>query len=74
MYIDGSTYEGSFYNGLRNGQGTFINNYGTYIGNWAHDLKDGDGVLTLPDGSILKGSWKNDKKDGEFHFTAKGSN
>jgi hypothetical protein len=33
----------------------------TYTGEWRYNLKDGDGVMTKPDGSSIKGYWENDK-------------
>lgn len=40
-YVDGSTYEGSFFNGLKHGHGVSANKEGTYSGQYAHDVKDG---------------------------------
>ncbi len=60
---DGSTFEGTWINGIINGSGllTFSNNMGHYVGYW----KDGKrqacyGMQCLSDGSHLIGFWENE--------------
>lgn len=39
-----------------------------YEGHWAMDTKDGEGMLSFPDGSIYAGTLKKDKKHGHGKF------
>ncbi len=51
------TYTGSFINGKRSGEGTFLWDNGvSYTGSWKDDKMNGIGVLTFMDGSVYKGS------------------
>ena len=54
-------YEGEFSGGLRSGKGTFTwDNGDQYYGVWADDRINGDGILTLMDGStVLEGKFAN---------------
>ena len=55
QYDEGSVYEGSFKNGLRNGLGKYTMPDGfTYEGEWRDDQIQGKGVARYPTGQILK--------------------
>lgn len=61
IYIDGSTYTGSWYNNLRHGQGTYeYINGDKYVGEWQNDNKQGQGSYIYNiDNSIYSGIWSN---------------
>lgn len=44
---------------------TFDGNPGTYTGGWSGDMPNGEGTLTLNDGSIYSGEWENGKINGQ---------
>lgn len=51
-------YQGSFTNGLLNGQGAFTWNDGRiYKGNFSNGKIHGDGTLTLTNGRVIVGEW-----------------
>ncbi len=54
-------YEGEFSGGVRSGKGTFTwDNGDQYYGIWANDHINGEGILTLMDGStVLEGKFAN---------------
>ncbi len=55
VYSDGK-YVGRWKNGLRHGEGTFVDEDGTkYICNWVDDEPDGKGKIVYPDGSSFTG-------------------
>ena len=59
QYDEGSVYEGSFKNGLRNGLGKYTMPDGfTYEGQWKDDQIQGKGVARYPTGQIFEGSFK----------------
>ena len=64
----GGTYEGSFVNGLRDGEGVYEWTDGaSYSGDWSSDQMNGDGVYYYPangTGYKLSGSFVNGKPDG----------
>jgi len=64
IYPDGSTYEGSFKSGRRNGFGKFTD--GTtrvsYVGKWVGDKRCGNGTETWPAGHKFVGLYGGDKK------------
>lgn len=72
-YSDGSSFEGLFQNGLREGNGKIIygpgNRYAFYEGNYHEDKKSGYGKMTFPDGAIYEGFWKNGVREGSGRMT-----
>ena len=53
FHRSGETFTGSFKNGSPSGRGvSFLDEGGIFIGEWG---LNGDGVLILPDGEVLKG-------------------
>merc|ERR1712146_855020 len=67
---DGSTYDGEFKNGKREGHGTRKYSDGReYIGDWENGNMEGRGIYTYPSGSKYVGEWKNGKKEGHGIFT-----
>jgi hypothetical protein len=44
----------------------------SYIGNWKDNKFHGDGRLTLKNGDVWDGKWKNGIKHGKFNFTRNG--
>ena len=70
QYDEGSVYEGSFKNGLRNGIGKYTMPDGfTYEGEWKDDQIQGKGVARYPTGQIFEGSFKQGVPDGEGTMT-----
>lgn len=66
---NGTIYEGAFENGLMHGKGKLIEKKqgetNEYIGYFVKGKKDGEGSITMSDGSHYNGQWKNDKKHGK---------
>lgn len=59
VYAGIGTYEGSFKDGVRSGQGTFKWNEGhIYTGSWAADKMNGRGTITFSDGRKFDGVYK----------------
>lgn len=78
-YHNGDKYRGNFKDGRPNGMGTMWYNYSLpgqkgvefeiaeYQGNWKAGRRDGFGVMTWQDGSVYKGTWRNDLRfEGEM--------
>ena len=60
------SYEGSWMNGLRHGEGKVVYADGsTYEGSWKNGLRYGEGKMVCADGSTYEGSWKNGCRHGE---------
>ena len=63
--IDGNYYEGTFFNGKKDGKGTIIYKNGAkYEGEIKNNLHNGVGKLTQLDGEIFIGEWKDGKING----------
>lgn len=58
-YPNSHTYEGTYVDFRRQGQGTMVRANGwTYSGNWNDDVADGQGTVTSPSGEIFSGIFK----------------
>lgn len=63
----GLVYEGEFKAGQRGGQGTqTVNGQGRYEGEFRNDAFYGRGSLTLPDGTVLRGFFREGLREGSF--------
>ena len=62
-FKDGSSYNGSWQNNKRHGQGITKEARGTttHIGEWVEDRKHGPGTIAYADGRIYTGTWTNNK-------------
>ena len=58
MFPEDASYENELKDGKYYGQGMATMSFGTYIGEFKDGKYNGKGTLTLPDGRILKGTWK----------------
>lgn len=64
-HLDGSTYEGNFFNGEKSGFGVYTKVSGEkYEGEWKNDKRHGKGVEVYADSSSYKGGFIKDKKHG----------
>ena len=71
-YADGSTYDGAWREGKRDGQGLYTCKDGSaYAGAWKDDKKNGQGVNTYADGTKYAGAWEKGKRHGQGVFTHK---
>lgn len=65
-WANGASYNGSFKDGQRHGQGTWVADSSkksdTYEGTYQNDLKSGNGKYTWANGSIYIGTFSNDEK------------
>jgi len=65
---NGSTYEGNFTKGKRNGEGTWTSSQHSdiyiYEGEYHDDKKNGFGIYKFPDGTQYEGFFKDDLKHG----------
>ena len=66
QYPNGDVYEGTFKNGVRDGEGTYTYVDGTkYEGTWKNNMKHGRGVMKYGTVAEYKGDFENGKRDGE---------
>ena len=69
---NGDVYEGSFFHGVRNGQGSLHFADGSYyIGSWADNLMHGHGLRRFANGNTYRGPYRQGKregKEGKFEF------
>lgn len=74
-YKDGSTYQGQYYGGKRQGQGRQVWKDGSvYEGYWANDMCHGKGRVIHSDGEYYIGNWVEDRADGSGELkTAQGN-
>ena len=62
-------FSGYFKDSVCDGVGRFTQLDGSvYIGTWRNNNYNGKGILTLPDGSVKKGFFKDDKFKLAFEF------
>ncbi|MDR1914564.1 MAG: hypothetical protein LBQ68_08815 [Clostridiales bacterium] len=65
-YKDTSCYDGEWRNNVKQGQGeqTYFDDqgqyFGTYVGAFAADKRNGTGIFTYANGYTQSGEWKND--------------
>lgn len=64
-FLDGSSYEGSWYEGRLAGQGIYSFSGNVYDGNWQDSQKEGMGVLTCTTGDVYEGHWTDNLPEGE---------
>jgi hypothetical protein len=69
-FQDGSTYEGEWRCGRRNGKGVFrdARTKEVYDGKWVAGKRCGRGLCTYPAGHRYEGQWAEDLRDGEGTF------
>lgn len=66
------SYNGSFKNSLRNGNGKYcFSNGDSYVGEWKDDKMNGYGYYLWMDGDSYKGNFKNNNIDGLGVYTFK---
>ena len=65
-YKDTSYYDGDWANNLKQGKGTHTyfdeqgKFFGTYVGNFSADKRNGQGTFTYENGYVQSGEWRND--------------
>lgn len=69
-YPKGGEYEGWWYDGLRQGDGTFTFFDYRYEGEWDKDQKSGKGSLQFPNGATYVGDWVDDLPNGHGVYRA----
>ena len=74
-FEDGSVYNGSFLNGLANGEGEYSDAEGKtiYKGSFSNGAFNGQGVYFSPEGWSYEGSFKNGLFDGDGTYTDENS-
>lgn len=66
QWLDGSRYEGYFYNDKANFKGKLFHKNGdTYEGEWLNDKANGFGIYCHIGGEYYEGDWKDDKQNGK---------
>ena len=74
-YSDGSTYEGSFKNGMRDGFGKFqFQNGETYEGSYKDNKTEGIGKGIYENGDTYEGSYREGKREGFGKYIFKNGN
>ena len=74
-YDNGSSYEGNFVNGNKEGNGTFTSKYGmVYTGKFAKDLPNGRGKAKYENEDMYDGDWVDGKIEGQGTLTYKNGN
>lgn len=72
-WIDGSTYDGEWLDGVRHGKGVFKSREGTvYDGHFDNDIRHGEGILTYVSQNSVKGTWEKDRLNGPGQLRNKG--
>lgn len=70
MSTCGASYEGSWKQGLKNGEGKLKTKNGDYyIGKFRADRIEGYGTMYYSDGKVYEGEWKNGKRNGDGVLT-----
>ena len=66
LWPDGDRYEGQFFEGVKQGKGTWESANGsyTYVGEWLDEKPHGNGKATLASGASYEGSWFEDSYHG----------
>ena len=65
FYSDGSLYDGTWKNDVKDGMGNVIYSNGLiFEGSFVDGVRNGDATITWPDGKKFNGIFKNDKGDG----------
>ena len=65
FYMDGSLYEGTWKNDVKDGKGKVIYSNGLiFEGTFVGGVRSGDATITWPDGKKFKGTFESDKGDG----------
>lgn len=73
IWIDGSTYEGEWQDGVRHGKGVFKSREGTiFDGVFQDDIRHGPGVQTYVSGNKIEGTWEKDRLNGPGKLINKG--
>ena len=73
-YQGGQVYDGSYKQGLRDGNGTYTCQEYTYVGDWERGLMHGTGVLDWKDGRKYDGQFANNKFEGEGKYYYRNGN
>lgn len=72
IWRNGDSYQGSFWNGMRDGMGTMTYANGSeYVGTWECNKMHGEGTRRFPNGNVYFGSYNQGKrqgKNGQFLF------
>ena len=76
VFSNGSVYEGDFKLGEFCGKGKYIDKITNevYEGDWEDNKRNGEGVLSLPDGTTYSGSFVNHKRNGFGKYTSSSGN
>lgn len=70
MFVDGSQYNGMFFNGCRHGYGVLLASGCRYEGYWDMDKFEGIGKLQSDNGSVVEGVWSKDVlRSGKLTFS-----
>lgn len=65
-WADGDQYNGEYQEEKQHGEGTLIDSTGTYVGQWANDVREGFGKQTyVSSGDFYEGEWHNDMRHGK---------
>lgn len=68
-FQSGGKYAGSYINGIKHGEGTFIYPDGSkYEGYWLNDVRHGRGKYTYPNGDIYEGEWADNHRHGQGEY------
>eukprot|EP00520_Triparma_pacifica_P004940 CAMPEP_0118638570 /NCGR_PEP_ID=MMETSP0785-20121206/3760_1 /TAXON_ID=91992 /ORGANISM="Bolidomonas pacifica, Strain CCMP 1866" /LENGTH=87 /DNA_ID=CAMNT_0006529839 /DNA_START=6 /DNA_END=266 /DNA_ORIENTATION=- len=74
VYSDGSSYDGTFVKGRRDGKGTHVTieadgKESKYSGDWVDNTIQGRGVATFSNGNVYEGDFSKGKIEGEGTLT-----
>jgi hypothetical protein len=69
---NGDSYRGQLLNDKPHGRGTMQYagaNVRSYDGDWVNGVREGQGKVTWPNGTVFEGNWANDQKNGQGTLT-----
>ena len=58
-------FTGMMRDGKKNGHGRLVFRFGVYEGNWANDMMDGHGKMTLKSGNVYEGEFSRNRFEGK---------
>jgi hypothetical protein len=71
IFPNQDTYSGQYKGHKRNGKGSYKweRKNASYVGDYVDGFREGNGIMTFPDGSVYHGQWKKNARHGHGVYT-----